>query len=78
MGLLIWKLGGAAQTRPNEFVTHTMGFGVHQVYVPVERDPARLAKVLTEFITMIEGEIPASGADCPHCTYSQGLAALES
>jgi hypothetical protein len=78
MGLLVWKLGGAAQTRPNEFVTHNMGFGVHQHYVPVERDPARLDRVLEEFITMIEGDIPASGEQCPHCTYSNGLREIES
>jgi len=78
MGLLVWKLGGAAQTRPNEFVTHNMGFGVHQHYVPVQRDPARLDRVLEEFITMIEGDIPASGEQCPHCTYSNGLREIES
>jgi hypothetical protein len=77
MGLLIWKLAGVAQTRPNEFVTNEMGFGVNQIYVPVERDPQRLEKLLAEFITVIEGEMPEAGAECHACTFIDGRAALE-
>ena len=72
MGLLIWKLGGVAETRPNEFVTNQMGFGVNQIYVPVERDPARLAKLLEDFITVIDGDFPDAGEGCHACNYLEG------
>jgi len=77
MGLLIWKLAGVAQTRPNEFVSNEMGFGVNQVYVPVERDPERLARLLEEFISVIDGEEPAAGEDCHACNYLEGRLKLE-
>jgi hypothetical protein len=69
MGLLIWKLGGVAQTRPNEFSSNEMGFGVNQVYVPVERNPDRLLILLEEFTTVIDGDCPDAGADCHACNY---------
>lgn len=78
MGLLVWKLAGVAQTRPNEFVTHEMGFGVHQLYIPVERDPARLNNLLEEFITVIDGDLPEAGAECLACNYLEGRHQLES
>jgi hypothetical protein len=68
-GLLIWKLAAVATTEPNEFVSHTSGFGVHQRYVPVERDPERLEKLLTEFINLLESEMPEAGTDCHTCNY---------
>ena len=77
MGLLVWKLAGVAQTRPNEFVSNEMGFGVHQHYVPVQRDPQRLEKLLAEFISVIEGDFPEPGPDCHACNYLDGRRALE-
>jgi hypothetical protein len=77
MGLLIWKLAGVAQTRPNEFVSNEMGFGVNQVYVPVERDPARLENLLADFISVIEGEMPEAGSECHACNFIDGRAELE-
>ena len=77
MGLLIWKLAGVAQTRPNEFVSNEMGFGVNQVYVPVERDPERLSRLLEEFISVIDGEEPAAGENCHACNYLEGRLKLE-
>ena len=77
MGLLVWKLAGVAQTRPNELVSNEMGFGVHQLYIPVERDPAHLASLLAEFIEVIEGEMPEAGSDCNACAFIEGRAALE-
>ncbi|MFM6840849.1 MAG: hypothetical protein ACKOVI_00280 [Candidatus Planktophila sp.] len=77
MGLLIWKLAGVAETRPNEFVANSMGFGVNQVYVPVQRDPKRLLTLLEEFITVIDGEMPDAGSECHACNYLSGRLALE-
>lgn len=77
MGLLIWKLGGVAQTRPNEFVSNEMGFGVNQVYVPVERCPEKLAALLEEFITVIDGDCPDAGADCHACNFFATRSGLE-
>lgn len=78
MGLLIWKLGGVAATTPNEFVSNDMGFGVHQVYVPVERNPDRLNALLEEFITLIDGDCPDAGLDCHACNYFAGRLELNS
>jgi hypothetical protein len=78
MGLLIWKLAGVAQTRPNEFVENTMGFGVNQIYVPVQRNPERLQALLEDFITVIDGECPAAGSECHACNFFDARLALES
>ncbi|MFM1951808.1 MAG: hypothetical protein RJA33_602 [Actinomycetota bacterium] len=78
MGLLIWKLAGVAQTRPNEFVSNEMGFGVNQLYVPVARDPERLARLLEEFISVIDGDCPDAGADCHACNFFEVRGKLES
>jgi hypothetical protein len=69
MGLLVWKLAGVAETTPNEFVSHSLGFGVHQHYVPVPRDPERLQRQLADFLDVIESDMPAAGADCNTCNY---------
>jgi hypothetical protein len=55
-----------------------MGFGVNQVYVPVERDPARLASLLEDFISVIDGDEPAAGENCHACNYLDGRLKLES
>ncbi len=77
MGLLIWKLAGVAQTRPNEFVSNEMGFGVNQIYVPVERNPERLQTLLTEFISVIDGDFPDSGPECHACNFFADRLAFE-
>lgn len=77
MGLLIWKLAGVAQTRPNEFVSNEMGFGVNQIYVPVERNPEKLSQLLEEFVNVIDGDYPDAGADCHACNYLAGRLNLE-
>lgn len=69
MGLLIWKLGGVTETSPSELASHSHGFGVNQVYVPVERDSDRFNAILEELITTIEGGMPDSGAECNVCNY---------
>ena len=69
MGLLIWKLAGVAQTRPNEFASNTMGFGTNQIYVPVERNPEKLMSLLADFIAVIDGELPEAGPNCEVCKY---------
>lgn len=69
MGLLIWKLAGVTETAQTEVASGTHGFGVNQIYVPVERDTARFTQILEELITTIEGGMPASGPDCNVCNY---------
>jgi hypothetical protein len=77
MGLLIWKLGGAAQTIPNEYVSSDMGFGVNQLYVPVERNPDKLQSLLEDFINLIDGDCPDAGADCHACNFFAARSELE-
>lgn len=69
MGLLIWKLAGVTETAQSELASGSHGFGVNQVYVPVERDAARFNSILEELITTIEGGMPDSGPDCNVCNY---------
>ena len=69
MGLLIWKLAGVTETEQSELASHSHGFGVNQIYVPVERDSNRFTQILEELITTIEGGMPEPGADCNLCNY---------
>ena len=69
MGLLIWKLAGVTETAQSELASHPHGFGVNQIYVPVERDTARFQNILEELISTIEGGMPDSGAECNLCNY---------
>ncbi|CAN2204097.1 hypothetical protein MCETOYE15_00827 [Candidatus Nanopelagicaceae bacterium] len=69
MGLLIWKLAGVTETSQSELAHNSYGFGINQVYVPVERDSARFTAILEELITTIEGGMPDSGPECNVCNY---------
>jgi len=69
MGLLIWKLAGVTETAQSELASGSHGFGVNQVYVPVERDAARFNSILEELIITIEAGMPDSGPDCNVCNY---------
>ena len=77
MGLLIWKLAGVTETAQSELASHSQGFGVKQVYVPVERDAARFQSILEELITTIEGGMPDSGPECNVCNYLVKRAQLQ-
>jgi hypothetical protein len=54
-----------------------MGFGVHQKYIPVERNPEALQSLLTEFITLLDGDCPDAGSECHACNYLESRRALE-
>jgi hypothetical protein len=69
MGLLVWKLAGVTNTGQSELASHSHGFGVNQIYLPVERDSDRFKDILEELITTIEGGMPAPGAECNLCNY---------
>ena len=72
MGLLVWKPTTAIGSTVDEY-----GFGVIQKYVPVERDQANFLKVIGEFIDVLEGELPESGAECQTCNYLTSRNALD-
>ena len=72
MGLLVWKPTTAIGSTVDEY-----GFGVFQKYVPVERDQANFLKVIGEFIDVLEGELPESGAECQTCNYLTARNALD-
>ena len=55
-----------------------MGFGVNQIYVPVQRNPERLQALLEDFITVIDGECPDAGSECHACNFFDARLALES
>ena len=72
MGLLVWKPTTAIGTSVADY-----GFGVFQKYVPVERDQANFLKVIGEFISVLEGELPAAGSECQTCNYLVARNALD-
>lgn len=64
MGLLVWN--------PNKVIgtnAQTYGFGVSQTYVPVPRDHEKFLAVIGDFISVLEGPLPESGATCTTCNY---------
>lgn len=77
MGLLVWKLAGVTNTGRSELASHSHGFGVNQIYLPVERDRDRFTDILEELITTIEGGMPAPGAECNLCNYLIKRSGLE-
>jgi len=72
IGLLVWKLETAMGSANDHY-----GFGAHQRYVPVEREPERFLNVIGDFINVLEGDLPESGAECQTCTYLVARNALD-
>ena len=73
MGLLVWKLAGITETADGAH-----GFGVTQHYLHVTRDQAQFNSLISDLIDVIEGELPAAGADCDTCNYLVKRLAIES
>lgn len=72
MGLLVWKPTTAIGSNIQEY-----GFGVSQKYLPVERDAENFQRVIANFITVLEGEIPDSGPECQTCNFLIARNALD-
>ena len=64
MGLLVWNLNGVAENADASY-----GFGVNQSYLPVERDQEGFTTVISDFIRLLEADMPAAGSECPTCNY---------
>jgi len=64
MGLLVWKLDQEVW-RTSEKV----GFSTNEHYLPVERDHAGFETLISDVITVLEGDIPESGVNCEICSY---------
>jgi hypothetical protein len=64
MGLLVWKPTHAVGTSVEDY-----GFGVFQKYISVDRDQENFLKVIGEFITVLEGDLPEAGGECGTCNY---------
>ena len=72
MGLLVWKPSTAIGSSADGY-----GFAVFQKYLPVERDQANFLKVIVDFISMLEGELPDPGPQCQTCNYLIARNALD-
>jgi len=72
MGLLVWNPVSAIGADKNSY-----GFSVTQKYLPVERDIPNFLATIAGFITVLEGDIPDPGVECPTCTYLVSRNALE-
>ena len=71
MGLLVWN-PNAGFTRDGRH-----GFLADQKYLPVERDQSQFFAIIENLISVLEGEIPESGANCTTCNYLIERAALD-
>ena len=72
MGLLVWN--------PNKVIgadSQSYAFGLSQKYLPVPRDHEKFNGVITDFIKILEGPLPDSGATCSTCNYLIERLALE-
>ena len=67
MGLLVWNPDHA----------EVDGFKIRQKYVPVPRDTVRFNALVEDLITMLEGDLPSSGVDCPTCKFLKARNALD-
>ena len=72
MGLLVWRLAGV-----NQSVEGGYGFATTQHYIPVERNQDEFQSLISNLIDVIEGDLPAAGAECPTCNYLDARFALE-
>lgn len=72
MGLLIWRPTQAIGEDKNSY-----GFAMAQKYLPVARNQDNFLKIIGEFITVLEGELPDAGPTCGTCTYLTQRLSLE-
>ena len=72
MGLLIWKPATVIGQDNQSY-----GFGVEQSYVSVERDIPNFLSTISQFIDVLEGELPESGSACTTCNYLLNRNALD-
>ena len=64
IGLLQWRIDDSLHLEGNK-----RGFSVDHRYIPIQRRPKQFQDFLAEFIGIIEGEFPESGADCESCKF---------
>ncbi len=64
LGLLVWS-----PTRPGGNPTQGFHLELSWNWYPIERNPGQLEKRLTDFITMVDGDIPESKPSCEQCRY---------
>ncbi|MFZ4123106.1 MAG: PD-(D/E)XK nuclease family protein [Candidatus Planktophila sp.] len=63
MGLLVWNPNAAFDIKEKQ------GFFAAQHYLPVERNEAQFSALIENLITVLEGDFPDSGPQCPTCNY---------
>ena len=68
IGLLQWRIDDSLHLEENK-----RGFSVDHRFIPIPRQPERFQSFLAEFIGIIEGEFPESGADCDTCKYLEKI-----
>jgi hypothetical protein len=64
MGLLVWSL-----LEPAGDVNKGFGLKLKHTWRPIARNPAALATRLTDFITVVSGQMPAAKDNCDMCNY---------
>jgi hypothetical protein len=65
IGIYAWSLPNSASGNIN----HGFGFKLDHNWFPIERNPEAFQNRLREFITMIDGPMPASADTCDQCRY---------
>ena len=64
IGLLVWSL-----LEPAGDVSKGFGIKLKHSWRPITRNPAALSTRLTDFITVVSGEMPAAKDNCDMCNY---------
>ena len=72
MGLLVWKPTHTLGDNPEN-----SGFGIYQKYVAVPRNQAEFLRVISELISVLEGELPEAGPQCETCNFLTSRNALD-
>ena len=68
IGLLQWRIDDSLLLGSNQ-----RAFSVQHRYIPVTRRPTEFQEFLKQFIGIIEGEFPDSGAGCETCQFLSKL-----
>ena len=72
MGLLVWKPTHTMGNNPDN-----AGFGIYQKYISVPRNQTEFISVISQFIDVLEGEIPEAGPTCETCNFLTSRNALD-
>ena len=66
LGLLVWEIADASQ-----YSTDIYNVGFNAEYEPVEVNPAKFQKFISEVVSLLMGGMPTQDENCSNCSYFQ-------